>query len=374
MANKTEEVVTTTTKVAANGKKTVTTTTTTTTTTTRRKSDGWWGNLSTIAKVLLIAAACLIVGLLVALFLFGRAKASSDSMAPQIAKGNTVFFNRRATPERGDVLVFRHPEADSVLLSAPDKNYYKMCRLYGEAWCNKKVDPVTYQGKQKRPILLSRCIGTPGDVIAIKDNIVSVNKESVQDPQNAKHLFMVIASRLLSNEVLEPLGLHKDDIAYTGENAETIISFYHKSIPTGYQAALYSLSETTADALVKSDIVSKVQRVTLPKEYYERTVFPYIEKLHWNSSNFGPVLVPQKGKVLKLNANILPLYRRCIEAYEKNKVEVKGNTIYINGAEATSYRFQRDYYFVLGDNRSSEDDSRYFGFVPENYIMGVAHE
>lgn len=374
MAKKKEEVVTTTTKVAANGEKTVTTTTTTTTTTTRRKSGGWWAKLSTAIKVLVIAGACLLIGLLVALLLFGRAKVSDNNMAPLIAKGNTIVFNRYATPESGDILVFRHPEADSVIQSAPDKNYYKMCRLYGEAWCNKKVDPVSFQGKKKRPILISRCIGEPGDVVAISDNIVSVNKNTVADPQNAKHLFLAVTSELLSNDVLQPLGLKKDDIAYNGEDAETIISFYHNAIPTGHQKLLCSLSEQDADALVKSDIVPKVSRISLPKEYFERTVFPYIEKLHWNSSNFGPLLVPEKGKVLKLNTNILPLYRRCIEAYEKNKIEVKDNKIYINGEEATSYRFRQNYYFVLSDNRSTEDDSRYFGFVPENHIMGVAYE
>jgi signal peptidase I len=96
--------------------------------------------------------------------------------------------------------------------------------------------------------------------------------------------------------------------------------------------------------------------------------------LHWNSSNFGPILVPEKGKVLKLNVNILPLYRRCIEAYEGNTVEVKNDKIFINGKEEISYRFRRNYFFVLSDNRSTEDDSRYFGFLPDNHVMGVAFE
>jgi signal peptidase I len=75
-----------------------------------------------------------------------------------------------------------------------------------------------------------------------------------------------------------------------------------------------------------------------------------------------------------LTPNILPIYRRCIEAYEGNKVEVKGNKIFINGTETDSYRFRRNYFFVLGDNRSTEDDSRYFGFLPDNHVMGVVCE
>ena len=355
--------------------KVVTTTTTTTETTTKVSGGtGWFGGLSTLFKALLIIGALLIVGIVVGVLLFGRVKVASNSMETAYSKGGTVWFKRFGAPERGDVLVFRHPEADSVNLNAPDKNYYKMTRLYGEAWCNKNVDPVVFQGKKKRPILLSRCVGLPGDMVAIRDNKVIVNNNPVEDAATTKYLFLTVTNDILKNEYLEPLGINKQDITYVGEDAETIISFYHKSIPTNSQAALYSLSEAEADAIYKSNVALKIQRVSLPKDYFERTVFPYIEKLHWNSSNFGAVPVPEKGKVLKLNTNILPLYRRCIEAYEGNKVEVKGDKIFINGTETDSYRFRRNYFFVLGDNRTTEDDSRYFGFLPDSHVMGVACE
>ena len=361
MASKTTKVVTT-------------TTTTTETTTTVNGGSGWFGGLSPLFKVLVILGALLIVGVLIGVFFFGRAKVTSNSMETAYAKGSTVWFNRFSAPGRGDVLVFRHPEADSVNLNAPDKNYYKMCRLYGDAWCNKNVDPVVFQGKKKRPIFLSRCIGLPGDKVAIRDNKVFVNDKAVEDAATAKHLFLTVTNDILKNEYLEPLGINKSDITYSGEDAETIISFYHKAIPTNSQAALYSLSEAEADAIYKSNVAQKILRVTLPKEYFERTVFPYVEKLHWNSSNFGALPVPEKGKVLKINTNILPIYRRCIETYEGNKVEVKGDKIFINGSETDSYRFRRNYFFVLGDNRSTEDDSRYFGFLPDNHVMGVVCE
>ncbi len=373
MANKKEEVVTTTTKVA-NGEKTVTTVTTTTetTTTTRKKKSGWWSKLSTLMKVLVIAGAVLLVGLIVGLLVLGRVKATSNTMETSVFQGETVWFNRCKKPVQGDVLVFRHPEADTVVENMRDKNYYKMTRLYGNAWCNKSVDPVKYQPKKRRPIVLSRCFGLPGDVVTIKDNIVYVNNAAVQDPVSAKYAYLTVSTGHVGLDVLEPLGLNKAGMNSSSEDAETVISYFRNSIPSDCMAALYSMTEESANALSKSDIIRKIQKVSLPKEYFERTVFPYMESLHWNSSNFGPVLVPAKGKVLKLNTDILPFYRRCIEAYEGNKVDVKDGKIFINGDEATSYRFRRDYYFVLGDNRTSDDDSRYFGFLPANHIMGVA--
>ena len=375
MASKTKEVVTTTTKVAADGSKTVTTTTTTTETkTTVSDGKGWFGGLSPLFKALFIIGALLIVGVIVGVLFFGRAKVSSNTMEPNYAKGSTVWFKRFGAPERGDVLVFRHPEADSIIHNAPDKNYYKMTRLYGDAWCNKNIDPVEFQGKKKRPIFLSRCIGLPGDVIAIRDNKLSINNNPVEEVENTKSLFLTVTDDILKNEYLEPLGIKKSDITYSGEDAETIISFYHNAIPINSQAALYSLSETEADAIYKNNIARKLVRVSMPKDYFERTVFPYIEKLHWNSSNFGPIQIPAKDKVLKLTTKILPFYRRCIEVYEGNKVEVKGNDIFINGEKTESYTFRRNYFFVLGDNRSTEDDSRYFGFLPDNHVMGVACE
>ena len=203
---------------------------------------------------------------------------------------------------------------------------------------------------------------------------VFVNNNPVQDVNTARYTFLTVTSDLIGPDALAQVGINKSDIAYSGENAETLISFYHNAIPANCQATLYTLTDDAANALLRSELVRRIQRVAVPKDFYERTVFPYIEKLHWNSSNFGQLSIPAKGKVLKLNTNILPIYRRCIETYEGNKVEVKGNDIYINGEKTDSYRFHRNYFFVLGDNRSTEDDSRYFGFVPDKYVMGVACE
>jgi signal peptidase I len=361
MAEKTEKVVTTTTTV---------TTTTVTETTEKKKKSGWWSNLKTAAKIALFLGIMLVLASAVLLIVFGRAKNVSNTMDGTIAKNSKVYFNRFKEPQTMDIAVFRHPETDSVVPTAHDKNYYKMCRMYGPNWCSK--NEVVFQKLKRRPIYLSRIYGAPGNLIEIKDNVVYLNNAPIADPETAKYPYVVANDRVLSMSVSDSLGLKKEDMTSEEDYAETFLSIYRNRMSTGSNLAIYSLDENSADKLSKSKAVSKVEKIVLPKDLFEPTVFPYLESKHWNQSNFGPLVVPQKGKVLKLSTNTLPLYRRCIEAYEGNKVEVKDGKIFINGAEANSYRFKKNYYFVLSDNRSSKDDSRYFGFVPDDHILGVA--
>lgn len=362
MADKKESVVTKT-----------TTKTTVTTTTTTSNGEGGWSAMSSVKKLLIILAVILLSALTIILIVFGRAHVKGQGMADLYPENSTAIFNRFATPETGDIVLYRHPEADSIVPSSPDKNYYKSCRLYGKAWCNQTE--VVYQNKKRRPICASRVAGVPGDCICISDGVVckvAGNKlNPLQVAPNAKEIYVVGSSTFFAPSLLDSLNLTKEGMSCDEIDCDQILEFYRHRAPQGSFLSVYALTASQAENLRNHSFISFMEKLSVPKEHFDPIVFPYVEAYHFNTSNMNPMVVPAKGKVLKLDVNNLPIYRRCIEVYEGNTVEVNNGVISINGKDASSYRFERDYYFVVNDNRASTDDSRYFGFIPSNFVVGV---
>ncbi len=328
------------------------------------------GGLSTKAIIALSIAGLFILALLSLFFIFGRVRVVDNSMENSVSTGTTLWLNKISTPDYNDIVAYHHPETDSVVASAREKNYYKMCRMYGESWVSKAE--LVKQDLHKRPIYISRCVAVPGDIVEIRDNHLIVNKKETPQLKTNKNLYYVVTEGLINPAVLDSLGLTPADIDGETDYAEDFLNVYRQKTKIYSAIKIYSLTGEAAQKLSKLSVIKKIEPVCLPKKHFEPTVFPYLKDDGWNESNFGPLIVPKEDKIIKFsNIQVAKYYRRVIETYEGNKMEIKGNKIFINGKEATAYRFTQNYYFVINDNRANKNDSRFFGLLPEKHVVGI---